>query len=189
MAAQAAATLVARGAVMGFLPADTDTSVLEEHLLETVFTCLADRDVAVDSLLHQGDWSLITLSAAVGRALEGSELSPMPAGEWPSLLETLGESLLGDLLGVSAASVRRYSAGLRSTPDEVAARLHVLALVVADLAGGYNDVGIRRWFGRARPQLDGRSPQQLLGPGWDPDGAEVLRIRQLAAGLVASGAS
>ena len=58
--------------------------------------------------------------------------------------------------------------GHRPTPDVVAARLHVLAMVCADLRAGYNDYGIRRWFVRPRPSLEGgvrgRSPRPDLGP-------------------------
>jgi hypothetical protein len=37
----------------------------------------------------------------------------------------------------------------------VAERLHWLAMVVADLAGSYNALGIRRWFERPRALLGG----------------------------------
>jgi len=187
-AVHAAATLLARGGVMGFLPENVDTRVLNVGLLDGVFKCLAVQDVAVGLLVH-GPWTSVTLGHALDQALEQSEHSPMPDGEWPNLVQTLGEAQLAELLDISASSLRRYANGTRATPTEVASRLHVLALVIADLMGGYNDFGIQRWFTRPRTQLDGRSPVQLLGKGWDPDGPEALRLRGLAAGLVGAGAA
>ncbi len=186
---QAAATLVARGAVMGFLPLGTSTLVLDTNLLSSLLVGLADQGVSVRQLLARNAWTHASVREAVSAALEQSEHSPMPLGEWPSLVSTLGEELLAQLLGVSVTSVHRYAAGSRPTPQLIAGRLHVLALIVADLAGGYNEFGIRRWFTRARPQLDGASPLELLQHGWDPEGAEALQLRGLAAGLVGAGAT
>ncbi|RJK95928.1 hypothetical protein [Vallicoccus soli] len=189
--AQAAVRLVARSAVMGFLPKDSDTRRLDAHLLEQVFRGLAEHGVSTALLATQVKTGADSWRYNLQRALEQSEHSPMPAGEWPSLLETLGEDLLNLLLGISTSSVRRYASGTRSTPQDVADRLHVLALIVADLSGAYNDYGIRRWFLRPRPQLDGQSPWEALGGGWDPDGPAAARVRDLAAALAgaAAGAS
>ncbi|MDD9964122.1 MAG: hypothetical protein F4X81_18705 [Gammaproteobacteria bacterium] len=110
----------------------------------------------------------------------------VPATEWPALQEVLGAELLATLVGISASSVRRYLAGARATPDAVAVRLHFLAMVVADLAGAYNDIGVRRWFGRARKRLGGSSPDQLLGGDWWPDDDGPNRVRELAANLAGS---
>jgi hypothetical protein len=65
----------------------------------------------------------------------------------------------------------------------VAARLHWLAMVVADLAGAYNNFGIRRWFERPRSQLQGKSPRQVLGNAWSPDDEAASRVRALASVL------
>lgn len=111
----------------------------------------------------------------------------MPAGEWPNLAAILGDDLLAQLLGISHTSLRRYRAGARPTPQDVASRLHVLALVVADLSGAYNEYGVRRWFLRPRSQLGGRTPAELLGKGWDPDGREAALLRALAGQLLGSG--
>ena len=82
--------------------------------------------------------------------------------------------------------IRRYARAIRNTPDEVAARLHWLALVVGDLAGGYNEIGIRQWFTRKRTQLDGRTPEQLLTGQWKPDDPGPRRVRSLAHSLTGS---
>jgi hypothetical protein len=103
------------------------------------------------------------------------EVSPAPSTEWPRLLRTLDREMLARLLGISPASVRRYAATARETPDNVAARLHWLALIVGELAGAYNEIGMRQWFERKRTQLDGRTPAQLLIGHWKPDEAGPQR--------------
>lgn len=140
---------------------------------------LARADLAdTDAIVHE----LRRIGALI-------EESPLPDTEWPRLLEVLGRDLLAALLGVSASSVARYERGERRTPDEVAARLHVLALVVGDLAGAYNALGIRRWFERPRTALDGRRPADLLAGDWQPDDEGATRVRALAAALVDSPAT
>lgn len=112
------------------------------------------------------------------------EESPLPDTEWNRLLDVLERDRLARLLGISPSSTSRYARGERRTPDDVAARLHFLALVVGDLAGAYNEIGIRRWFQRDRTALDGRAPAQLLDGDWDPDDAAPRRVRALARALV-----
>jgi uncharacterized protein (DUF2384 family) len=122
----------------------------------------------------------------LGLALEGS---PMPAFEWPAMVDLFGAERLAELLGVSVASLRRYAKDERPTPDVVAARLHVLARVVAELRGAYSEVGVRRWFERPRTALRGRAPDNLLTGAWDPDGADAERVLALARSLTASPAT
>lgn len=120
------------------------------------------------------------IEEVLSRLYDALEHSPAPASEWPALAETLGPDVLADLVGVSTSSLRRYSGGQRRTPDDVAERLHVLALIVGDLAGSLNDFGLRRWFQRSRVQLDGRSPAQLLRGSWRAESASAQRVRALA---------
>ncbi len=119
-------------------------------------------------------------------ALEGS---PVPSTEWSRLLRIIDRETLARLLGISPASVRRYAATARETPDDVAARLHWLALIVGDLAGAYNEIGIRQWLERKRTQLGGRSPAQFLTGRWKPDDAGPQQVRALAAALSGSPAT
>lgn len=120
---------------------------------------------------------------------EQIEMSPQPAGDWGPAAAVLGEDMLAELLGVSVSSVRRYGAGNRSTPQDVAERLHFIAMLLADLAGSYNEYGVRRWFARRRAALHGRRPVDALGEGFDPDGEQAQQVQRLAAGLVAAGAA
>ena len=107
--------------------------------------------------------------------------SPTPAGEWPGLRELCGDELLGQILSISHASLRRYAAGERRCPDGVATRLHWLALVVESLEGSYNAIGIRRWFARPRQALAGATPLALLQGNWLPEHPGPQRLKALAA--------
>ena len=115
--------------------------------------------------------------------------SPSPATEWQALHNVLEADLLARLAGISASSMRRYASGARPTPDAIAVRLHFLALVVADLAGAYNDIGVRRWFDRPRKQLGQSAPSQLLVKDWWPDDEGPGRVRELAASIAHSPAT
>jgi hypothetical protein len=120
---------------------------------------------------------------------EALEASPVPAFEWKPLTRVLGVDMLNQLLGISGASIRRYARAVRTTPDDVAARLHWLALIVGDLAGAYNEIGIRQWFERKRAQLGGRAPADLLTGEWKPDDLGPQRVRSLAHALAGSPAT
>lgn len=129
-------------------------------------------------------YDLNRLSSALEKTIEALEQSPVPNREWHAIRDVLGLQLLTRLLRVSQASARRYWSGVRSTPDAVAARLHFLALLVGDLAGTYNDIGVRRWFERPRARLDGDTPAQALGADWSPEDDGPQRVRSLARALV-----
>ena len=124
------------------------------------------------------------VAALLEMIIAALEASPAPKYEWKGLARVFAVDDLAALLDISTSSLKRYQSGDRETPDSIAARLHFLALVVGDLAGSYNDVGIRRWFQRKRTQLDGRSPAALLKGDWDPDDPEPRRVRELSRSLV-----
>ena len=107
--------------------------------------------------------------------------SPVPERELPKLDLLFSTDRLAKAVGVADSSLRRYLAGGRHVPDEVANRAHLLARIVGDLAGSYNERGIRRWFERARAQLDDRAPQDILTGPWSPDDPDVARVAALAA--------
>jgi hypothetical protein len=129
------------------------------------------------------------LAALLDRLYEELLASPSPQTEARSLGDLLGLELLGQLVGASLSSLRRYAAGERGVPDSVAARLHHLAVVVSHLAGGYNDFGIRRWFVRPRAQLAGQSPAEVLHGDWDAEDAQPQAVLHLAEALNSSPAT
>ncbi|MDE2371872.1 MAG: hypothetical protein KGN16_23085 [Burkholderiales bacterium] len=185
--------LFALAAAMGVLPDDRVTALdpasirrLVDGLQEARLLRSAALDLA--PLLHETPDELDAATAdamvaRLARLVDTLAESPSPATEWPVMREIFGDPLLGQLTGVAEVSLRRYAAGSRETPQAVAERLHWLALVVCDLAGGYNAYGIRRWFERPRAQLGGLSPRALLGANWSSDDAAAARVRALAAAL------
>jgi len=181
-----AVNLLARADVMGFLPDSTNTSVLDMKLIRQVFKELEGQGLRIEQVISSSPLTTDQLRVFLRKALEVSETSAMPLGEWPKIGEILGEKQLAQLLSISESSAHRYKSELRPTPQVVAERLHELALIIADLAGAYNNFGVRRWFNRPRVQLDGKSPQVLLGQNWDPNGSEIKRVRNLAGALLGS---
>ncbi len=145
------------------------------------------QDVAV-ALLH-GDLRPDRLATLIRRLDEALTASPLPDRELPEVLRVLDREQVAELTGTSSVSLGRYQAGVRRWPDQLAARIHWLALVLADLAGAYNEFGSRRWFDRKRSQLDGRSPREVLVADWDPADPDVERVRELAAALAGAGAA
>jgi hypothetical protein len=127
------------------------------------------------------------LGTLIGRLDDALSGSPQPERELARLGEVFDLDQLAVLAGTSVVSLRRYLAGTRSVPDALALRIHWLALVVGDLGGAYNRFGIRRWFERPRSQLRNRAPRTILAGDWDPDNADVQRVRQLAAALAGPG--
>jgi hypothetical protein len=152
-----------------------------------VLRSVKDAGIARSSVLEletaeqSAGQDIAELMRAVIAALEAS---PAPSSEWRSVARVFDAEHLAPLLGISVSSLRRYQAGTRGTPDDVAARLHFLALVISDLAGAYNDIGIRRWFHRERSPLDGKTPATLLTGEWSPEDEGPRRVRQLAQALV-----
>jgi hypothetical protein len=150
-------------------------------------TCVGKAGVAASSAAHLNNVVTPTreeLADLLQTMVKALEASPVPKFEWGGLGRVLDADALGELLQVSPSSLKRYQSGERATPDAIAARLHFLALVVGDLAGAYNDIGVRRWFHRKRTQLDGRPPAAFLKGDWDPDDAGPQRVRELARELV-----
>jgi hypothetical protein len=175
---------------MGLLPQDVEELTLD--VMRSVAARAAEAGIGASAAASLRSRTRLTSSyvASVLRELEVAlRGSPAPAFEWPAMVELFGVDRLAGLVGVSVASLRRYAADQRPTPDVVAARLHLLARVVAELRGAYSEVGVRRWFERARSQLGGRSPDAILSGDWDPDGNGAERVLGLARSLSASPAT
>jgi hypothetical protein len=176
---------------MGLIELDEPLTNLELKHLRGAAAAAAKAGIGrhVQPLLASPQPTTQQVTSAVRQLAEALADSPLPGSETRELAAIFGWPGLARLIDASAVSLRRYAAGLRDAPDEVANRIHWLAKVVGDLRGAYNDAGIRRWFGRPRAQLDMRAPRDLLAKGWSPDQPEIRAVRQLAAELVGGGAT
>ena len=187
-----AVTALGRADAMGLLPQDEPIETLDLPSFRKAVRHIQRAGIALNVQLELSD-DAARSGPHLERTLQHLNLaleeSPAPEFEWTRLKDVLGPELLSRLLGISPTSVRRYSAAARTTPDDVAERLHFLSLIVGDLAGAYNEIGIRQWFERKRPQLDGRTPLDRLKPGWQPSQPGPSRVRDLARALVASPAT
>src|SRR5438067_542387 len=145
-----AVTALGRADAMGLLPADEHIQTLDlssfRKAVRHIHRAGIARNIQLDLINPSGSDLERTLEH-LNLALEES---PAPEFEWSRLMDVLGLELLSRLLGISATGIRRYKAAARSTPDDVAERLHFLSLIVGDLAGAYNEIGIRQWFERKR---------------------------------------
>jgi hypothetical protein len=190
--AASALAAIARAEAMGLLPEDERIERLDERAMRRVGRHIAASGIG-KAIVVELEGARARRAAELERILRhlaaALEESPLPAREWPKLKAILGLPLLASLVGVAEPSVRRYLAGERETPDAVAARLHFLALVVGDLAGTYNEIGIRRWFERKRSQLGGRSPREVLKRGFRPEDEAPLAVARLARSLTGAGAT
>jgi len=192
---EAAATLLGRAESMGLLDADRFETVsrLDPPLIEAVLQRLRTEGLLQGEVMSGGTTMLPSEPEGTLRLLRRAntalEDSPIPGREWAALRGTLGDEMVARLCEISEVSLRRYAAGTRTTPDPIAQRLHILALIVADLRGAYNDYGVRRWFQRPRPQLGGRCPEAFLPRLWTPDHPQVGVLRKLAASIGGSPAT
>jgi hypothetical protein len=180
-----------RAEAMGLIPSDavTDAEPATVRLLASRVRRAGIAAAAADQLHNVEAPSDEDVAALLKTLIAALEASPVPKFEWGGLGRVFDPEDLSALINVSVSSLKRYQSGERDTPDDVAARLHFLALVVGDLAGSYNVIGVRRWFQRKRSLLDGRAPVALLKGDWDPDDEGPIRVRQLARELVSLSAT
>jgi hypothetical protein len=182
-------TALGRADAMGLLPADKHIEILDLSSFGNAIRHIHRAGIARNIQVDFTHGSVPNLERTLEQLNLALEESPAPEFEWNRLAEVLGVELLGRLVGISVTSVRRYRANARATPDDVAERLHFLSLVVGDLAGAYNEIGVRQWFERKRAQLDGRTPLDSLKGRWKPAQPGPRRVQDLARALVASPAS
>lgn len=187
-----AVSAMRRAEAMGLLPDDESIEVLDRKTMKRVLNYIVRAGIGrglVAGLAEPVDADAGQLATLLERLNDALEESPAPMYEWPHLADIFGVDQLARLLAVSPSSVRRYKENARTTPDDIAGRLHFLALVVGDLAGAYNDIGIRRWFERARTLLGNQAPQEFLRGEWSPHDPGPTKVRELARSLVAAAAT
>src|SRR4029453_1376299 len=159
-----------RAEAMGLV--EPDGGRLETADLARLMKRLRDAGIARTPALRLDNVELPAVGegeALLRLVIAALEASPVAKHEWPAVSRVLDPELLAPLLGISVSSLRRYLSGERDTPDDVGSRLHHLALIVGDLGGAYNEVGVRRWFGRKRSALGGKAPAALLAADGNPD--------------------
>lgn len=173
---------------MGLQPIEAPITTIDAGTIREAAAAAAEAGIGRDILprLSAARPGAKALSDAIRRLATALADSPAPLHETRAQLAVFGPDRLATLVSSSPASLRRYASGMRTVPDRVAARLHWLAKVVAELRGAYNDAGVRRWFERPRTQLDGRAPQDLLAGDWDPEDGGPQRVLSLARGLRAA---
>jgi uncharacterized protein (DUF2384 family) len=184
-----AVTALGRADAMGLLPADEHIATLDMSSFRKAVRHIHRAGIARNVQLELNDPSGPDLERTLEHLNLALEESPVPEFEWNRLSEVLGLESLSRLLGISSSSIRRYKAAARTTPDDVAERLHFVSLIVGDLSGAYNEIGIRQWFERKRAQLDGRTPLDFLKARWKPTQPGPRRVQDLARALVASPAT
>jgi len=186
-----AARVLGRLEAMGLLPAGMTVTRLDRDTLRAALAPLAELGIGRETVLRLSgeDVPADEYPGLLSRLGDELAASPVPASEWAAVGAVLGSDLLLQVSATSPASLRRYTTGTRTTPAALAARLHFLALLVGDLAGSYNDYGVRRWFHRPRAQLDGARPAELLCGAWEPEDDGPRRVAALAAALAVSSAT
>ena len=186
----AAMSLVRRAIGLGMLPDREPIERLDLDLIRSIAreasTAGVGRDAAI-ALIEQPNAGGARLESLIAQLDAALAESPVPGRELGVLLRVYDYDGLASLLGTSVASLRRYAGATRTVPDAVASRIHHVALVTSDLAGSYNEFGLRRWWERPRAALDGRSPRAALGSSWDPDGPDAAAVAELARALTGSG--
>lgn len=185
---QAAMGLVRRALGLGLLADREPIERLDLALIQSIAREASSAGVGQDAAValinrRPGGTSerLETLIVRLDGALADS---PMPVRELHELLRVYDYDGLASLVGTSVPSLRRYAGASRTVPDAIADRIHFVALVTSDLAGSYNEFGLRRWWERPRVSLGGLSPRAALGSGWTSDGPEAAAVAALAASLV-----
>jgi hypothetical protein len=180
--------LVRRALAVGLLRGRDPIERLDMDLLRGIAREASQAGIGQDAALELlGQQPPARLGRAIDRLGHALAESPLPERELQQLVDVFDVDELAGLVGTSPVSLRRYAAGTRSVPDTVAARIHWLALVTADLAGAYNRLGMRRWFDRPRSRLEGRTPRQVLGTAWDPEDGSVRALAELAGALAGPG--
>jgi hypothetical protein len=189
VAARVAAT-VRRADAMGLLGKPRAVTRLDLAGLRKLLAPVQAAGIARQPIAELADSSdAAQATRLLERVNDALTQSPWPSKEWLRAETVLGAELLSRLLGISEASLRRYRSGRRETPDDAASRLHFIVLLISDLAGAYNDIGVRRWFDRARSQLDGKAPAAFLRGAWHPEQTDAGRVRELAESLTGSPAT
>lgn len=183
VAGQAARLLVLAEATGAWTPTRIAT-VLDAALVHEALAALAAVGVGAAAAFELAAWAHKppeTFASWLASLRHALQASPVPDTELPRLDALFGTDRLAQLIDVGASSLRRYLAHQRPVPDAVAERAHVLARIVGELAGTYNERGIRRWFDRPRHQLGEQTPAEVLARCQRHDPTDAGDVLALAA--------
>jgi uncharacterized protein (DUF2384 family) len=179
-----AARLLALAEAVGLWEPSALVETLDRGVFADALRAIAEAGVArlapLDFEAYAGK-PAVDLAAWIATLRDDIAASPVPDAELPRLESIFGVEELAELSGVATSSLRRYLSQRRDVPDVVAARVHLLARIAGDLAGSFNERGVRRWFERPRPQLDGQAPRDILRGNWDPEDPGPEKVAALAA--------
>ena len=180
-----AGRLLAHLEAMGLLQGEGEISRLTVAILESALESAVNSGIPVD--VAEYTRSLADergLSSFLDKAEAIVEENPVPT-ELPSVEAWLGPELSCEVVGVSRTSLNRYLKNARGLPDDVSWRAHLSCLLIGDLAGSYNEIGMRRWFVRPRGELDGLTPVDWLQKTRRADDG-FEKLRSLTSPLVSA---
>ena len=179
--------VVLKGQAMGLIDEKIDVFTFDFSVVQRFLKQIATYGIGRTQVRDLENWEGVD-SAEITDRLDSLdqilEESAKPETEWPAVRRYLTDQLLVQTLGVSEISIRRYAGGERTTPAEVAQRLHFLALVIGDISGSYDHMGISQWFSRPRKKaFANKSPLDLLSRRWRPEDEGPSKVRQFARSL------
>jgi hypothetical protein len=146
---------------------------------------MKDRPDATTSQFHERAQEALEEFRRTGTSHSASEVVSRlqekldVSREFLALRAILGDEILGSLVGVPSVS----PGSVEGPPPAPARRIMLIGQIVWCLKGAYDDEGIKRWFCRRRPQLQGKSPAEHLGDDWQADSPAATRALALAANL------
>lgn len=111
------------------------------------------------------------------------ELNKKAVSQDRLLVKILGVAQFLQAVGISQRKLQLFKTNPYQIPSAASARMHFLWRLIACLRGSYNKKGVRRWFGRQRQQLNGRSARDILSKPWRPADPGPQKIYELARAL------
>jgi hypothetical protein len=179
--------VVLKAQAMGLVEEKSDVFSLDFNSVTHMLKQIAEQGIGRALVRDLEEWRHLDaadITDRLARLDQVLEESARPETEWPVVRRYLSDQLLVNTLAVSEISIRRYASGERPTPAAVAQRLHFLALVIGDLSGSYDHMGISQWFTRPRKNVfAGKTPFDLLSGEWQPEDDGPARVRQFSKSL------
>jgi hypothetical protein len=173
---------------MGLVTEPIDVFRIDFRKLQSMLKQIGNAGIGTNVLKDVDEWHTDLpeiIQPKLRRLAEILEESPTPDTEWGPVRQLIPDGTLIRLLGgISVSSLHRYSDRSRPTPPEIAERLHVIALIIGDLSGSYDALGVAQWFTRPRKKaFDNKTPLDLLTGNWKPHDPAPAKVREFAKSL------